>query len=110
MSDKNKQTSSVSTDSTSADEVVETETTEAESSEDTLTPPAEKSYHIVNPRGAIHVVTREHAASRLRQAGWRLATKQEIAKLARQKGRQLHDKPICTPWSPDPEQQIVELD
>lgn len=71
-------------------------------------PEPEKTYHLVNPRGAIHTASREHAMSRLRQVGWRLATKEEIAELAARGGHQVADDPICRPWSPDPAEQLGE--
>lgn len=45
--------------------------------------PVEKKrarYFVVNPSGAVHEVTREHAESRLSLAGWRMATEDEIAR------------------------------
>lgn len=65
-----------------------------------------RRYFIVNPKGTLHEVTREHAAERLRIAGWRLATKDEIAQLEAAGGRQVFDAPICRPWSPDPDAQL----
>jgi hypothetical protein len=64
--------------------------------------PKEKVYYIVNPAGAVHVVTREHARSRLRQVGYRMATKEEVAAYKKAKV-QVHDQPIAEPWSPEPE-------
>lgn len=66
-----------------------------------------RRYFIVNPHGTIHEVTRDHAAERLRQAGWRMATNDEIAELERRGGNQVHDRPICQPWSPDPDVQLL---
>ena len=37
-------------------------------------------YYIVNPGGAVHECTKEHAAMRLRQVSWRMATGAEIEK------------------------------
>lgn len=65
-----------------------------------------RRYFLVNPKGAIHEVTRDLAAERLRVAGWRLATPEEIARLAAQGGHQVFDAPICRPWSPDPDAQL----
>lgn len=65
-----------------------------------------RRYFIVNPKGAIHEVDRAHAAWRLRTVGWRMATKEEVAELDRRSGRQVHDDPICPPWSPDPDVQL----
>jgi hypothetical protein len=71
-------------------------------------PEPEKIYHLVNPKGAIHVATREHARARLAQAGWRLATEAEVAELNACGGHQVADDPICRPWSPDPAAQLGE--
>lgn len=71
-----------------------------------VAPAAPKRYFVVNPKGAIHEVTREHARERLAQPGWRLATKEEIAELEARGGRQVFDNPICRPWSPDPDAQL----
>ncbi len=64
---------------------------------------AEKRYFIVNPAGAIHEVTREHAAWRLRQgAGWRMATAAEVKKyLATPVQR--YDRPLADPFDPTPD-------
>ena len=59
-------------------------------------------FYIVNPAGAIHTVTREHATQRLRIAGWRLAEDHEI-ETYKEVRVQRHNKPICEPWSPEPE-------
>lgn len=64
---------------------------------------APRRYFIVNPRGAIHEVEREHARMRLRQAGWRMATAEEIDALAAKNGKQVFDKPIVKPWTGDPD-------
>ncbi len=37
-------------------------------------------YYIVNPKGAVHECTKEHARMRLKQIGWRMATEEEEAK------------------------------
>ena len=62
----------------------------------------EKSYYLVNPSGAIHQVPDTIARDRLRVAGWRMATKEEISKLFKANGRQVSGKPLCAPWSPVP--------
>jgi len=67
-----------------------------------------KRYFIVNPAGAIHEVTKEHAAERLRQAGYRKATVTEVKKLQAANGKQVWKSPICEPWDPTPE--AIELD
>jgi hypothetical protein len=66
-----------------------------------------KGYFIVNPAGAIHSVSYEHAKDRLRKPGWRMATKAEVAKLNQRDGNQVHDDPIVEPWKPEPEE--IEL-
>lgn len=66
-------------------------------------------YYLVNPGGAIHGVTRDHAAGRLKTAGWRLATEEEIAAYATQP-LQVHDRPICAPWTADPDKQLAALE
>jgi len=70
--------------------------------------PEEKSYFIVNPAGAIHKVTREHAENVLKNPGYRPASTEEIQKLHDQGGNQIWNKPICKPWSPKnlPDQKI----
>lgn len=75
-------------------------------------------FYLVNPAGAIHDVTRQHARVRLQQVGWRKATESEIRKLLDNKigmkvkdgegnvslhAIQTFDEPLCEPWSPDPE-------
>jgi hypothetical protein len=67
------------------------------------------AYYIVNPAGAVHGVTREHARGRLATAGWRMATEDEIATYQSQE-IQRHDRPIAAPWSPDPDAQLAEID
>ena len=66
-------------------------------------------YWLVNPAGAIHSVTKDHAQVRLAIPGWRLATEPEIKKVKAAK-EQRFDDPICTPWSADPEAQLVDLE
>lgn len=68
--------------------------------------PVEKKYYLVNPHGAIHIVSREHARARLAQVGWRLATKDEAAGYDKAHGLQRWDKPIARPWTPDPDKQL----
>lgn len=63
-------------------------------------------YYLVNPGGAVHGVDRAHAASRLKTAGWRLATQEEIAAY-RGQSIQRADRPICQPWTPDPDAQLA---
>lgn len=73
-------------------------------------PKAPRRYFIVNPKGAIHEVDREHARERLRLPGWRMATPEEVARLEGAKGHQVFDKPICPRWSPDPDAQLDGLE
>ncbi len=67
-----------------------------------------KTYFLVNPGGAIHEAPRELAAERLREAGWRLATADEVAELKRRGGHQTADNPVCEPWNPEPDDQDNE--
>lgn len=78
-------------------------------------PPAKRQsvngvYYIVNPSGAIHSVDRAHAADRLKTAGWRLATEEEIAAYLVPESIQRHDRPICAPWTADPDKQLAALE
>lgn len=69
--------------------------------------PVGRRYFIVNPKGCIHEVERDHAATRLKSSpGWRMATAAEVAELDARGGEQRADSPVCTPWSPDPDAQI----
>ena len=67
-------------------------------------------YYIVNPSGAIHSVDRAHAADRLKTAGWRLATEEEIGLYLVPESIQRHDRPICAPWTADPDKQLAALE
>lgn len=67
------------------------------------------NYYLVNPGGAIHSVSRDHAAWRLKTAGWRLASEEEIATYLGQ-ALQIHDRPIAQPWTPDPDKQLAALE
>lgn len=60
------------------------------------------AFYLVNPAGAIHSCDREHAKNRLRQPGWRLAEDPEI-EVYQETPVQRHDRPICEPWTPEPE-------
>lgn len=64
---------------------------------------AERRYFIVNPAGAIHEVTREIARERLKQVGYRRATKDEIALYEAAGGNQRASSPLCEPWTDDPD-------
>lgn len=56
--------------------------------------------YVVNPSGAVHDVTEEHARELLRNPGWRVATQAEIDQLAAQHGHQEADNPIAARWEP----------
>lgn len=56
--------------------------------------------YVVNPSGAVHDVTEEHARELLRNPGWRVATQAEIDQLAAQHGHQEADNPIAEPFKP----------
>lgn len=54
---------------------------------------------MVNPAGAIHLMKKRDAESRLRWSrGWRPATKDEVALYEAAKGKQEADKPLCKPY------------
>ena len=61
---------------------------------------AEKFYLIVNPAGAMHVVSEDHARSRLALPGWRMATADEKAKYKTAAGNQRAGRPLAKPFSP----------
>lgn len=69
----------------------------------------EVTKYLVNPDGAIHAMPYSLAKARLGVIGWRMATKEEIAKLQKQKGTQRAGKPICKPWSSEPPEEEQEL-
>lgn len=69
-----------------------------------------RRYFIVNPKGTIHEVDREHARERLRIAGWRVATAEEIAAYDAAGGNQVAGKPLAKPWQPDPDAAIDALE
>ena len=66
-------------------------------------PKEERTYFLVNPSGTIHAVDYEHAKWRLASPGWRSATADEVAKLNKAGGNQVHDKPIAPRWTAEPE-------
>lgn len=70
----------------------------------------EKAYYLVNPAGTIHVMPDTLARDRLKIAGWRMATKDEIAKLFKQNGYQTSKKSIVPKWAPAPpeDQELPE--
>lgn len=63
----------------------------------------EKHFYIVNPKGAIHIVSETHARARLTIAGWRLATADERTAYEAQDGNQRFDKPLVAPFKPIPD-------
>ena len=85
-------------------------------------------YYIVNPAGAVHECTRDHAQKRLKQVGWRLATDHEIemyhevhertTRKARVKGKPVMievagpgkkaGRPIAEPYSDDPDEILKD--
>lgn len=67
----------------------------------------EAEYWLVNPAGAIHQVTKEIARARLRQPGYRLATKDEVATRKGVK-EQRFDTPIAAPFNPDAALDAIE--
>lgn len=69
----------------------------------------EKRYFIVNPKGTVHEVTREHAQTRLREVGWRMATREEIKAFFVAGEHQAHDKPAGAPHVPEPE-EVPDVD
>jgi hypothetical protein len=58
--------------------------------------------YLVNPAGAIHTCTRDHARYRLRFVGWRVASKAEITKYQATRV-QRSGRPLAQPWSPEPD-------
>ena len=75
---------------------------------------AKRVLYVVNPSGAVHDVTEEHARELLRNAGWRVATQAEIDQLAAQHGHQEADNPIAARWEPrltsdDGEAESIDL-
>ncbi len=68
---------------------------------------AEKFYYIVNPKGAIHIVSEDHAKARLKIIGWRLATSEERASYEKANGNQRFNKPLATPFTPMPVEEAA---
>lgn len=66
-------------------------------------------YFILNPAGAIHEVTKAHAAERLRQPGYRQPTKEQV-KAYLSARTQTHDDPIGEPWAPEPEAMEIDVE
>ncbi len=63
----------------------------------------EKYFYIVNPKGAIHIVSETHARARLTIVGWRLATAEERAAYEAANGNQRADRPLVAPFKPIPD-------
>ncbi len=61
----------------------------------------EREYWIVNPSGTVHSCDRAHAAERLREPGWRMATAEEIARAKAPGAVQQYDRPFGTPFAPE---------
>lgn len=66
-------------------------------------------YYIVNPAGAVHTVTRDHATTLLATGRYRRASKAEIAQYNKQPS-QRYDRPIGTPFSSNPDDEEVSDD
>lgn len=64
--------------------------------------PEERVYYIVNPAGAVHTATRDHARERLGQVGYRKATPAEIEKY-KATAIQRSDRPIAKPFTVEPD-------
>lgn len=60
------------------------------------------TFYIVNKHGTIHVVDRETARERLRQVGYRTATKEEVQAYLNADGKQESGKPLAKAWNPEP--------
>lgn len=72
-----------------------------------------KRFFIVNPAGAIHEVTEDHARELLAKVGYRNASAADVKKLNSQRGNlkpgeQRFDEPICEPFTATPEPVEVE--
>ncbi len=65
------------------------------------TEPKVNRYFVLNPGGAIHEVTREHAAQLFKNPGFRKPTAAQVKTYLAAK-LQRHDKPIGEKWSSDP--------
>lgn len=71
--------------------------------------PKPKRYFIVNPAGAVHEVTREHARARLKQVGYRMATRAEVVAYKRAPSHRGLG-PVAAAWSPEPQPDEAEID
>lgn len=63
-------------------------------------PPAKKgeTLYIVNPGGAVHLVTVQAARALFQKPGYRRASAEEIAALEKASGYQTVERPIATPF------------
>lgn len=60
----------------------------------------DEKFYIVNPKGAVHEVTQQHAEDRINaDPRWRMAEKAEVASYLKTP-QQTADKPIATPYVP----------
>lgn len=67
--------------------------------------------YMVNPGGAIHLMTRADAAYRLKWfKGWRKATPGEVALLESKAGYQTAEHPLCARPTLEPETPALEPD
>lgn len=64
-----------------------------------------KRYFIVNPAGAVHEVTREHARARLQEIGYRMATAKEVAAYKKAPAHRGLG-PVAAAWSPEPDVEV----
>lgn len=58
------------------------------------TPEQSPRYYVVNPHGAVHEVTQAHLRDLVARVGYREATADEVAELARRGGEQMASDPI----------------
>ena len=64
---------------------------------------SKKRYFIVNPAGAIHEVTYEHAKMRLKEGKFRMANKAEVKAYMDAGGNQSAGAPLAEKFSDEPE-------
>jgi hypothetical protein len=74
--------------------VVETSPEPAAQVVDAPQPEQPPRFFVVNPTGAVHEVTEAHLWELVRQPGWRVASKDDIAELELRDGEQTADDPI----------------
>lgn len=64
-------------------------------------------FFLVNPKGAVHEVTQEHAEQRINaDPRYRMATEDEVAAFL-SAGEQRADEPIGTPWAPKATRRVT---